>query len=152
MKEALAGKIQTILRITDHFTFVENLHENSKSSSGNVIQFKMYEKYKKLEISWISWDWSLILTLMETVISCFVWFFFRDLVFLLMKMRKKGNMTSRRWHYVECCLVASLINRLADWPPNYHKPAQTFPKIFCTPSFNKSADSKYELLGCFPGL
>ena len=36
----------------------------------------------------------------------------------------------------------SLINKSADWPPNYHKTARIFPLIFCTFSFNEQADSK----------
>ena len=32
----------------------------------------------------------------------------------------------------------SLINKLADWPPNYHKTARTFPKSSALPhSMNK---------------
>ena len=30
--------------------------------------------------------------------------------------------------------MMSLINKLGDRPPNYHKTARTFPQIFCTPS------------------
>ena len=29
-----------------------------------------------------------------------------------------------------------MINKIADWPRNYHKTARTFPQIFCTPSSN----------------
>ena len=29
--------------------------------------------------------------------------------------------------------LASLTKKLANWPPNYHKTAGTFPQIFCTP-------------------
>ena len=39
-------------------------------------------------------------------------------------------------------LLKSVINKLADWLPNYHKTVRTFPKIFCTLSLNKLADPK----------
>ena len=39
---------------------------------------------------------------------------------------------------VLACKMTSLINKLADWPPNYHETATAFPQIFCTPhSLNK---------------
>ena len=37
--------------------------------------------------------------------------------------------------------MISLIKKSTDWPANYHKTARTFPQIFCTQSFNESADS-----------
>ena len=39
----------------------------------------------------------------------------------------KNNIT-RHWRYVVCCLFMSMIIKLADWPPNYHKTAKAFPK------------------------
>ena len=39
--------------------------------------------------------------------------------------------------------MTSLINKLADWPPNYHETATAFPQIFCTPhSLNKPTLNK----------
>ena len=42
--------------------------------------------------------------------------------------------------YGTYCLLTSLINKSADWPPNYHKTARTFLQI-CAPSFNEKAES-----------
>ena len=54
-------------------------------------------------------------------------------------------MTLTSWWW----LVMSLINRLADWPPNCHKTARMFPQILCTPhSINKltlNGPAKYTL-------
>ena len=33
--------------------------------------------------------------------------------------------------------MMSLINKLADSPPNYHKTARMFHQIFCTPTVNE---------------
>ena len=38
---------------------------------------------------------------------------------------------------IACCLLTSLINKLADWPPNYYKTLRTFRQNFWDPSFNE---------------
>ena len=45
-----------------------------------------------------------------------------------MKWKLLNSMASRRWR-----CVMSLITKLADWSPNYHKTARTFTQIFCNP-------------------